>query len=335
MPGAAKYHPGGDDMDSFKTKITAATVCVIVVAMSIVAFLGVTALRNIGNRYADQMLLLMCETGQKNLDAYFQSVEQSVEMVSAYVESDLNGLEDEKLQAHLERTGDIFNKLVHKTNGVLTYYYRIDPAVSQNVKGFWYVANDEGIVRHEVTDISLYDTRDTSKLVWFTVPKASGKAVWLPPYFTDNLGARVFSYNVPVYYGGRFVGVVGIELDYFIVAKIVDNITLYDNGYAFINDKEGNIIYHPRMDVMTMEQPKVPEGLLSKNKFIHYVFEGVEKQAVWLPLSNGMRLNLTVPVEEINADWQRWSQKIITIFALLLGLFILIIKVLIGRILRT
>lgn len=133
------------------------------------------------------MLLLMCETGQKNLDTYFQSVEQSVEMVSAYVGSDLNGLEDEKLQAHLERTSDIFNKLVHKTNGVLTYYYRIDPSVSQNVKGFWYVANDEGVVRHEVTDISLYDTRDTSKLVWFTVPKATGKAVWLPPYFTDNL----------------------------------------------------------------------------------------------------------------------------------------------------
>jgi hypothetical protein len=89
------------------------------------------------------------------------------------------------------------------------------------------------------------------------------------------------------------------------------------------------------MDVMTMEQPKVPEGLLSKNKFIHYVFEGVEKQAVWLPLSNGMRLNLTVPVEEINADWQKWSQKIITLFALLLGVFILIIKVLIGKIVHT
>ncbi len=65
------------------------------------------------------------------------------------------------------------------------------------------------------------------------------------------------------------------------------------------------------------------------------VFEGVEKQAVWLPLSNGMRLNLTVPVEEINADWQKWSQKIIMLFALLLGVFILIIKVLIGKIVHT
>lgn len=65
------------------------------------------------------------------------------------------------------------------------------------------------------------------------------------------------------------------------------------------------------------------------------VFEGVEKQAVWLPLSNGMRLNLTVPVEEINADWQKWSQKIIMLFALLLGVFILLIKVLIGKIVHT
>ena len=319
-------------MDGVKGKIIAISISVMVLAMIAAAALGLTAMKAAEKREANQMLFLMCETGQKNLDSYFKSVEQSVAMVSAYVESDLDGLEEDKLAAHLARVRSIFNMMVYRTNGFLTYYYRIDPSVSKNVKGFWYVYNGEGIVEHEVTDISSYDVRDTSKLVWFTVPRASGRPVWLPPYVTENLGARVVSYNVPVFYQGTFVGVIGIELDYFQMANIVNNITVYENGYAFINDENGKIIYHPRMDVTTMaEQPEVPRGLLSNYNLINYTYEGVEKRAVWLPLSNGMRLNITVPVEELDADWRSWGIKICIVYAVLILFFAVIIKILVGR----
>ena len=310
------------------------TVCVIVIAMAIATVFGVTAIRDIGNHDAQQTLLLLCETGQKDLNYYFQNVEQSVETVAAFAETDLDGVDDEHLQAHMDRVSDVFQKLAYKTNGVLTYYYRIDPEVSKKVKGFWYVNTDNsGFRQHEVTDITDYDTKDTSALVWFTVPKATGKGVWLPPYITDNLGARVISYNVPVYHKEKFIGVIGIEIDYSTMAEVVNHITLYDNGYAFLNDEEGNIIYHPKMDVTTMEtQPKVPGGLLSNDKFIRYSYDGVEKQAVWLPLSNGMRLNVSVPVKEINAAWHKWIAEIAIVFALLLAIFIVVIMTFTGRI---
>ena len=323
-------------MHSIKTKITAMTVCVIVIAMVVAAAFGVTAIRDVGNHDAEQTLLLLCETGQKDLDYYFQNVEQSVKTVAAYVQSDLDGVDEEHLQAHMDRVNDIFQKLAYNTNGVLTYYYRIDPEVSKNVKGFWYVnTDDNGFQEHEVTDISDYDTNDTSSLVWFTVPKATGEGVWLPPYITENLDARVISYNVPVYYDGQFIGVIGIEIDYSTMAEVVNHITLYDNGYAFLNDDEGNIIYHPQMDVTTMEaQPKVPSGLLSNDKFIRYTYDGVEKQAVWLPLSNGMRLNVTAPVQEINSAWNKWVTEIAIVFAVLLVIFIILIMAFTGRIIN-
>ena len=314
-------------MNSIRTKSALLTVCGIVVAMAVATLLGVVALRNVGTSSSDQMLLLLCETGEKNLDFYFESVEQSVEMVSAYVESDLDGLEDEQLQAHLDRVSDILKKLTYKTNGILTYYYRIDPAVSTTARGFWYVNQDgEGFQEHEVTDITQYDTEDTSQLVWFTVPKATGKAIWLPPYITDNLGARVISYNTPVYLDGQFVGVIGIEIDYTTMAEQVESIKLYENGYAFINDSEGTIIYHPHMDIAELVEnhPKVPSGLLSDEKFIRYSYDGIEKQAVWLPLQNGMRLNVTVPVSEINASWHQWIRQNILVSVVLLIIFIVL-----------
>jgi len=292
---------------------------------------GVAAIRNMANSNAHQTLLLLCEAGQKNLDSYFENVEQAVGMVSAYVESDLDGLEDEKLQAHLDRVDGIFKKLTYNANGVLTYYYRIDPTVSTTVKGFWYVNLDaEGFRKHEVTDITLYDTEDTSSLVWFTVPKATGKPVWLPPYITDNLDIKVISYNVPIYLGSQFVGVIGIELDYSTMAEQVDNITLYENGYAFIDDEEGKIVYHPRLSV----QPETPEKVLSDDSYIRYTFEGVEKLAVRLPLRNGTQLNVTVPVDEINASWRRWGVKMAGIFAAILIVSLTVIVIFTGRITR-
>ena len=175
-------------MHSLRTKITAVTISAIIITMIIAAVFGVIAIRNIGITSSEQMLLLLCEAGQKNIDSGLLDIEKNVQAISAYVEADLDGTEDRKLQAHLDRVSDFFKKVLYKTNGVMTYYYRIDPNVSTNVKGFWFVNTDgEGFQEHEVTDITQYDTGDTSQLVWFTVPKATGKPVWLPPYITDNL----------------------------------------------------------------------------------------------------------------------------------------------------
>ena len=301
-------------MRSLRTKIMFLTVCAIVIAVAIVTTLSVLFIKNNENRESDQLLLLLCETGERNLDYYFDSVQRSVANIATNVEKDLDGIDDAKLAGHVERMEQYFDTVAYKTNGVLTYYYRIDPEISENVKGFWYTNLDgEGFKPHQVTDITKYDTKDTSKLVWFTVPKYTGEPVWLPPYVTDNLDKRVISYNVPIYWRGQFVGVVGIEIDYTTMGEQVESIRLYNNGYAFLNDEEGNLFYHPYIDIATLsedEMPKTPAGLISDDTFFRYDYEGVAKRAVWLPLSNGMRLTVSVPADETDGNWQTLIQEI-------------------------
>ena len=150
--------------------------------------------------------------------------------------------------------------------------------------------------------------------MWFTVPKATGDAVWLPPYITDNLDLRVISYNIPVYDRGTFVGVVGIEIDYTTMAEQVSAIRLYSNGYAFITDRDGNLIYHPEIDVASLTdttRPEVPDGLVSESTFVKYRYDGVSKEAAWLPLSNEMRLVVAVPENELDGEWQRLIREIL------------------------
>lgn len=336
-------------MFSIQTKTTLLTVCAIVVATAISTLLGVAAIKNISDSSSNQMLFLLCEIGEKNLDAYFKSVEQSVEMVAAFVEADLKSSEPDSpepdqpqnhtgliSESHIDRVSAIFEKTAYRTNGILTYYYRIDPAISGTVKGFWYVRTAEDhFTEHEVTDITLYDTADTSRLVWFTVPKGTGESIWLPPYITENLDVRVISYNIPIYWNRLFVGVVGIEIDYSTMVEQVDHIKLYQNGYAFLSDADGNLIYHPRIDVTELsdeEKTEVPQGLLNDSAYIRYTFDGVEKQAVRLALDNGMYLNVTVPIAEINSECQRMLYDNFSASIFLLILFIILTMQFTGQI---
>jgi len=314
---------------SIRTRFIAVTVSAVIITMVIVTTLGIIAIRNLGMSGAEQSMLLLCEAGQKTIDSYLSDVEQNVDMVSVYVEANLRGIGDHQLKEHVDFVDDFFKKIISHTGGVMTYYYRIDPTVSSKVKGFWFVKDESGVfVEHEVTDIALYDTSDTSSLVWFTIPKASGKPAWLQPYITDNLDARVISYNTPVYFNGQFVGVIGIELDYSFLKELVNNITLYDNGYAFINDSEGKLIYHPHMDVLSLDTlPSIPDGIAGKdNQLVRYRYDGVNKLSVRRILVNGDFLNVSVPVMEVSKSWQLWADVIIVIFAVLVTVLIIFIR---------
>ena len=94
---------GSRDLKNTKTALL--TVCGIVAAMVIATLLGVVALRNVGSSSANQMLLLLCETGERNIDYYFNSVQKSVSKVADFVEADLDGVDDEHLERHMQRVG--------------------------------------------------------------------------------------------------------------------------------------------------------------------------------------------------------------------------------------
>lgn len=323
-------------MHSIRTKFALTVVSVIIITLSIATAIGVISIKNLGRDDADQMLHLTAKTGAMNLEHYFESVEHSVRTVTTLVSDSFDGMRFEDLGSQVERARNLFGRIAYNTNGVLTYYFRIDPEISEKVTGFWYVYQDgEGFTEHEVTDITRYDTSDTSALVWFTVPKATGKGVWLPPYYTENLGARVISYNEPVYWKGKFVGVIGIEIDYEILKKEVENLFIFKSGYAFILDENANIFYHPMLDSaqLHLETTAVnqPERFIGSNH-IRYHYEGVEKEAVWILLSNGMRLYVCAPVSEINSRWTGMVLNILIALLIILAVAIIATMRFTGRI---
>ena len=316
-------------MCSIRTKFILLTLSAIIAALSVATYIGVYSIKTLGKSDADQMLHLKCTTGAMNLETYFNSVERSVETVAAIIQDNLEMMPPEQLGDEVESVRRLFSKMAHNTNGVFTYYFRIDPEFSKDYPGFWYIKeNGKDFQEHEVTDITQYDTNDTSAIGWFTIPKAEKKGVWLPPYHTENWGVWVISYNVPIYRQGQFVGIVGIEIDYKTLAHEVEKIKLFENGYAFLLNEYSHVIYHPQLDSTLQYGEKVAidsPDRVKGDQHVQYHFNGIKKEAVWMPLSNGMRLYVTVPFGEINSVWQGLISRtlFVSFIILLLASFVM------------
>lgn len=333
-------------MRSIRAKITILNVIAISIALIVAAVIASVSIATFAHSSTEQTVELLCQTGKNNLNYYFKSVEQSTNTVSTLIENDLEEtIKDDdyanSFREHIEYADDVFLEASENTNGVFSYYYRVDLSITDETggretgeKGFWYIANEKDgksvFESHEVSAL------DESACPWFHKPKAEGKALWLLPYSTDNLdNVYVISYNVPVYRRigeneRRFVGVVGIEISYHTLGDQIKNIKVLQNGYAFIVDKEtGLIIYHPFIDLYgkTEEErpitpPEFVKGLQRGDQHIVYKYEGVEKHCHILELSNGMCVVVTVPTSDISNVWFSVVIKIVIAALVLIAIFI-------------
>ena len=325
-------------MRSLRLKVTLLNVIAVTVALLVATVIGVISIATFGHEKSEESLRLLCQEAKNNLNYYFDSVEQSAEIVSGLVTEDLKNTDLTNLAEHTAKADTYFKEAIKHTNGVATYYYRFDPDISDNEVnselGFWYVDGEE----HTPSPIR------ESECPWFNIPKSDGKASWLLPYDTDNLDSYwVISYNVPIYKGTTFVGVVGIEIGYQTLGAQIKDIKALETGYAFIVENEnGTIIYHPFIDLLAMpedDRPKTPANFVSemsgeKEDFggvhIVYHFEDylnnkgkvVEKHCYVLPLSDeDMSVVVCVPVSEVNNLWLK------VVVQILLAAFIIITAV--------
>ena len=222
-------------MHSIRTKLTAVTLTAILISVLTVGTAGIFSLKDLGDSSSRQILSLLCEREAQSLELYFSSVMQTVETVSNYAEHDLTEISDVTMQYHVSDVMEVFSILAESTQGVMTFYYRVAPEISASSSGFWFYRDAEGrFIRHELTDVEAYDEDDISHVGWYSIPKERGEAVWMNPYYNENLGAMMISYVRPIYSEGKFIGVIGVDIDYATLVDRVDGTTAFRSGYAFL-----------------------------------------------------------------------------------------------------
>lgn len=149
-------------MRSIRTTITAITIVVILTSILSVFAASYRIIQSETDQNSVGMMNLIDEDTQKSLEKYFESIEQSVEVASNIAIEDMDSVFlaqcgalriqgmaaeqtpeqrdalDQYLDTYCQKIQQYFTGVADCTQGVTSYYYCINPEISQKVPGFFY-----------------------------------------------------------------------------------------------------------------------------------------------------------------------------------------------------
>lgn len=194
------------------------------------------------------------------------------------------------------------------------FYIHYNENLTEGPEGFWYRKEPGGVGFTEgtITDVRKALAENSGATDWYTMPRAQQHALWLPPYRTNGTGTWVISYVKPVYVDHRFIAVVGMDFNLTTLISLVQKVSIYDSGYAFLVSPEGQVYVHPDANLLTDEYITVQDlGLQvdtsqlqrhdTGERTIPVTYRGQQKQVAFTTLENGMKLGVSAPNDEIYA----------------------------------
>ena len=343
---------------SIRFKITAITVAAVLVAIVCIFGASYPTIRDETNERSVEMMRLIGEDTKNILDEYFVGIEQSVGMAANMAIDSLDRVVlvecgaagsyagksertpeqiarlDAYLADHCEQIRRTFESVASHTQSVITYYYCINPEVSENEHGFFYSrVGKAGFVEQEPLDARTLDPEDIEHTTWYYTPIQRGIPLWVGPYTAHFLGEMwTCSYLVPIYSTGTLIGVLGMDIALDTLVAQVSPIRVYKTGFACLCDADGRILYHPTLEPWTMPQlsdvsdwGELIREENSGDRAIRYTVDGEQRQMSFSTLRNGMKLVVTAPVREINSSWNNLLRVILIIAAAVIVVFAVIV----------
>lgn len=290
---------------------------------------------------AEKQLNLSGSLSAQELNATILQIEQSVNTLSDMVlqEFDFEKFRKDKSYADTYTKtiiSEVENFALH-TDGAITAYVRYNPKYSNPTSGVFFIRNslDEVFDAIEPTDFTMFDEDDDAHVGWYYIPIRNGAAMWMEPYLNENVNIYMISYVVPIYAeDGTSIGIIGMDIDFGQITNKIDAIQLFDTGYGFLTDAQGNVYYHKEME-MGKNLSELDASLADIAGFLsaaenegvrkEYSYQGVARDLAYYDLKNGMKLIVTVPNKEIFA-----SANMIQVVIFGTGLLAIIISTLAG-----
>ena len=260
----------------------------------------------------EDFINVTCEKDASQINDIFGDMEKSVHIMESYVLGLINSKSDivdvKKQTDILQKSDEMFVDVANNTDGAVAYYFRFAPELSHNTFGLFYsrVKREDGFIRFEPTDLSLYSKEDTEHVGWYWQPFEAGKPVWMLPYYNKNTDIMMISYVVPLYNDNEFIGIVGMDFDYTVLTDKVHNIKIYENGFAHLEFEGADIYNADHMEDVALHEH--PEKYLSVSN----------------ELKNGMTLIVSANYDDIRQIRYDISLKILFVVLFLAILFSLI-----------
>ncbi|MDK1289373.1 methyl-accepting chemotaxis protein [Pseudoalteromonas umbrosa] len=123
---------------------------------------------------------------------------------------------------------------------------------------------------------------------WYSLAKQKGKTVFTSPYVDAATGELLLSVVSPINYQGQFKGVIGGDLSLTTIANSINAVDFDETGFAFLVDKQGEIISHQQKDLngKTLRDISPNLSLAQSKTVIEVEVGGEDKIMYYYPLDD-------------------------------------------------
>ena len=342
------FSQGERDLHSIRLKTTAVTVAAVLTSILALGGIGILTIGVESDRSSAEKMELISENMERQLYAYLSSIQQSVDMAiqiahDSLIDPDIIYLGpsgepeqvaklDAALKRHCQEVEHAFGSIANSTNGVVTYYYCINEDYGSNEHGFfWSKLDGDSFVKQPDLISDELDRNDIEHTTWYYSPLKAARPVWVGPYKAHFLGDRLtISYVAPIYYQGFVVGVLGMDILFDTLISHISGLEVYNTGFAFLMDRDGNVLYHPDMsdgNVVTLDNALNQQLLRRRDTgdmLIRYTRNGEPWQLAFSSINDDYKVAVTAPVSEITAYTRKLALVTVLVAVVILAVFTLI-----------
>ncbi len=326
-------------MKSIRSKIMWLLFSSVLIASLVIGSLGIYLTSDIIKESSTENMRLLCKNNADKIDVTFAKIEESIDTLAHYVESELpdaDVLKDNSFRQ--EFSHEVQKNALHhieSINGAAAIYLQYNYAHVNATDGFLFTKSSQtdDFKAHPLTDLSSIESKDEATVNWWFAPIENGAPTWFEAYFDSTLNQYVISYVVPIYKDEKLIGIIGADVFTEYVENLVKEISIFNSGQGAVLNSDGTVLYHPRFEqgeVIGEDDPSfgiVIEKLTQESnskELISYELNGEKKKITSCKLINGMFMVCFAPEAEIYAHQNAFivSTLIITAVVLFVMLFV-------------
>lgn len=343
-------------MKKISIKITVAIVVCCCVSTTVLGLVGISKSQQIIEKESQDKLVATAEKYANHFSQDLDVISEKVNELEVHVQDTFDLREHkenpEYLAAYEKELAKYIQNFAHKRTDSYAAYCYFDPTLSDAPHDVYFVDSDGDKIpdRQNYIPFEYYDNTPTptDDKYWWYGPVEEKKAVWTNPYewtLANGEVIMVVSHAKPVYIEGQLIGVVGTYYLFDKMEQTVNDIQVYETGYASLYNEKFDVIIHPNYQAgnrNTSDSLTNIEGgafALSAAEIgqnssgvVEYTADGRQQIFAYSKLSNGWIMGISPPTNEIYAD----LNSLIETYLLLIGgavLISILVGLVVGRLL--
>ncbi|WP_149708554.1 methyl-accepting chemotaxis protein [Campylobacter concisus] len=257
--------------------------------------------RSITNKIAlALMILLIISFCAISAVSYFTSKDKIVELVSGkedQVLKDIKSVANTFFDENLEYIKKISSVVESAQSGdeIMNFVLSEKKVANSAVSYIYYGDEDGHFFQSDGKRTTVADNYDPRTRGWYKSTKEKNKEIYTEPRVTST-NDLVITFTAPVTKNGKFVGVVGIDID---VKKVSDKIieigNTGDGGYAYVMRKDGTMLFS---DVASEVGTILPATKVVSEKYANKEFD----ENGLISYKNSKNQDVTAKILPINDD---------------------------------